>query len=57
MGIFTSLRRCWLGVENLEKLVFIYINWPNDAKLDYKMVERFISDFFATYDALLDDNE
>jgi hypothetical protein len=48
MGIFTSLIKCWLGVENLKKLVFIYINWPNDAKLDYKMVERSTSDCFAT---------
>lgn len=34
--------------------MFIYINWPNDAKLDYKMVEIFISDFFATYDDLFE---
>jgi hypothetical protein len=30
--VITSLRRCWLGIENLDKLVIIMKNWPNDPK-------------------------
>jgi hypothetical protein len=35
-GIFTNLRRCRLQTENLEKLVFVNKNWPNDTKVGWK---------------------
>ncbi len=31
IGVFTNLRRCHLGVENLDKLIMIYKNWLLDA--------------------------
>jgi len=57
VGIFTSLRWCQLKVENLKKMVFIYQNWPNDAKLDYKIAKGFVHDFFEVEDVILDDHE
>jgi hypothetical protein len=30
------LRRCHLQSENLEKLIFVNNNWPNDYKAHYK---------------------
>ncbi len=36
VGIFTNLRRYHLQTENLEKLIFVSKNWPNDAKFGCK---------------------
>jgi hypothetical protein len=33
--ILTKLRRCWLGVQNLDKLVMILKNWPSDVRTNY----------------------
>ncbi len=35
-GILTNLRRCHLQTENLEKLIFVNKNWPNDLKIGCK---------------------
>ncbi len=35
VDILTNLR-CHLQMANLEKLIFVNKNWPNDLKLDYK---------------------
>jgi hypothetical protein len=32
----TNLRKCHLQSKNLEKLIFVSKNWPNDARVDYK---------------------
>jgi hypothetical protein len=34
VGVITSLKRCQLGIENLDKLVTIMKNWPNDPKFE-----------------------
>jgi hypothetical protein len=31
VGMFTSWRQCHLGVENLDKFIMIYNNWPIHA--------------------------
>jgi len=31
--ILTNFRRCHLQSENLEKLIFVNKNWPNDLKI------------------------
>jgi hypothetical protein len=36
-GILTSLRRCWLQSENLNKLIFVSQNWPNDPRVGCNM--------------------
>jgi hypothetical protein len=35
-GKFTNLGRCHLQIENLEKLIFVSKNWPNDPKIGCK---------------------
>jgi hypothetical protein len=32
VGIFTNLKRCHLQRENLEKMIFVSKNWPNDPE-------------------------
>ncbi len=34
--IFTNLMKCCLHIENLEKLIFVNKNWPNDSRIDCK---------------------
>ncbi len=36
VGILINLRRCHLQFENLEKLIFVNKNWPNDYKIGCK---------------------
>jgi hypothetical protein len=36
VGILTNFRRCHLQTENLEKLIFVNKNWPNDPKIGCK---------------------
>jgi hypothetical protein len=33
----TSLKRCWLQFENLDKLIFVNQNWPNDPRVGCNM--------------------
>jgi hypothetical protein len=33
VGIFTKLRRFCLQLNNLDKLIFVNKNWPNDLKV------------------------
>jgi hypothetical protein len=33
VGIFTNLRRCCLQSNNLDKIIFISKNWPNDPRV------------------------
>jgi len=35
-GILINFRRCHLQIENLEKLIFVNKNWPNDHKIRCK---------------------
>jgi hypothetical protein len=32
----TNLRRCDLQLNNLERLIFMSKNWPNDPRFDFK---------------------
>ncbi len=34
--ILTNLKKCRLQIENLEKLIFINKNWPNDPRIGWK---------------------
>ncbi len=36
VGILINLRRHCLQTENLEKLIFVNKNWPNDPKIGCK---------------------
>jgi hypothetical protein len=35
-GIFTSIRKCRLQLENLDNLIFVNKNWPNDHRVSCK---------------------
>jgi hypothetical protein len=35
-NIFTNFKRCRLRYKNLEKLIFVNKNWPNDARVGCK---------------------
>ncbi len=56
--MLTSLQQCHLRVENLDKLVMIYKNWPIDAQVNCKLVvgDR-LGKFFVAKDTLLEENE
>jgi len=47
VGIITSLKHCQLGIENLDKLVLIMKNWPNDPRFGctsgFKSFEEFLN--------------
>ncbi len=30
VGILTTLRNCWLQIDNLDKLIFVHENWPSN---------------------------
>jgi hypothetical protein len=33
---YSNLKRCYLQIENLEKLIFVNKNWPNDLRIGRK---------------------
>jgi hypothetical protein len=57
-GVLTSLQQCHIRVENLDKLVMIYKNWPIDVQVDCKLVvEDRQGEFFVAKNKLLEENE
>jgi hypothetical protein len=57
-SMLISLQLCHLKVENLDKLVMIYKNWPIDAQVYCKLfVGDKLREFFVAKDPLLDENE
>jgi hypothetical protein len=36
VGILTNFKRCCLQLKNLEKLIFVTKNWPNDVRVGCK---------------------
>jgi len=57
ISVFTSLQKCRFGVENLNSLVMIYKNWPNDVKVGCSLANDDVTKFFATKANLLKLNE
>lgn len=58
VGVFTSLLQCRPGVENLNKLIMIYKNWPSNAWLDYKLVDGDkLAEFFVAQDTLKENED
>jgi hypothetical protein len=57
--IITRLKHCYLGIENLDKLIIIMKNWPNDLKLGCvtsSMVEC-LEEYLDVYNYLFEKNE
>ncbi len=42
VGNLINLRRCHLQLKNLEKLINVNKNWPNDYKVSYKMIIKLV---------------
>ncbi len=47
-GILTNLRRCCLQIKNLNKLIFVNKNWPNDLQIGCKFAFDLL-EFFKRY--------
>lgn len=61
-GVITSLQRRKLGMDklgmdNLESLVLISKNWPDETRNDTKLEEISLPHFLAVEDSIIDDNE
>lgn len=58
VGVFSSLKRCYLKVDNLDKLVIIYKNQPIDAQNDCNLVDgQKVAELFVVKQILLEENE
>ncbi len=42
VGILVNLRICHLQLQNLEKLIFVSKNWPNDARVGCKAFHNLV---------------
>jgi hypothetical protein len=29
-GVLTTFKRCWFQIDNLDKLIFVHMNWPSN---------------------------
>jgi len=47
-GVLTSFRKCPLEVENLDSLLMIYKNWPNDARAGCNLANEDVTKPFTT---------
>jgi hypothetical protein len=52
----TSLERCWLQSENLDKLIFVSQNWPNDPKVECNMLSTLL-EFIEKYEIVEEELE
>jgi hypothetical protein len=57
VGVLTSLRRCRFGAKNLDSLLMIYKNWPNDARVECNLANENDIKCFATQAYLLETHE
>jgi hypothetical protein len=57
VGIITSLKRCQLGIENLDKLVLIMKNWPNDLRFECTSGLKSFEEFFNSESGIIFLNE
>ncbi len=57
VGVITSLERCWHGIVNLDKLILIMKNWPNDLKFGCTNGPKSFEKFFNFEDDVVFENE
>ena len=55
--VMTSLRRCHLGLSNLNGLIMIYKNWPIDARSACKLASTNVVEFSNNEHEILDNHE
>ena len=58
-GVLTSLRRCRLGLNNLDSLIMINKNWPDDSRHECEVtpVVKDVKEYFAKEMEQVDDFE
>lgn len=52
----TSLRRCRLGLSNVNGLIMIYKNWPTDARSECEVASTNVVEFLNKEHEILDDH-
>ena len=52
--VLTNLRYMKLCIDNLESLVMIYTNWPNDSCVGCTLYE-YLADWYSKEDEVLDE--
>jgi hypothetical protein len=55
--VITSLKCCWHGIVNLDKLILIMKNWPNDLKFGCTNGSKSFEEFFNFEDDVVFENE
>jgi len=55
VGILMSLKRCWLQSENLNKLILVNQNWPNDPRVGCNMPSTLVE--FIEKDEIVEELE
>jgi hypothetical protein len=58
-SVLTSLRRCRLGLNNLDSLIMINNNWPDDSRRECEVTEvvKDVKDYFAKEMEIVDEAE
>ncbi|KAG0573230.1 hypothetical protein KC19_VG160100 [Ceratodon purpureus] len=46
-SVLTGLRRCRLGLDNLDSLIMIFKNWPDDARHECEVVAEDVQEFYS----------
>ncbi len=52
-----GLKHCWLGIENLDKLVLIMKNWPDDLRFGCKSGPKSFEEFLNFENGVVFENE
>jgi len=55
--VITGLKCCWLGIENLDKLVLIMKNWLDDPRFGCKSGFKSFEEFLNFEDGVVFENE
>lgn len=56
-SVLTSLCHCHLGLSNMDSLLMIYKNWPDNTRAHCKSAPNNVQEFFEPEFRLLDDYE
>jgi hypothetical protein len=56
VGVLTSIRRCTLEVENIDKLVIVLNNWTFDVCMEFDKKGGSFDDFLNEKATLIEDN-
>lgn len=55
--VITSLKCCWLGIKNLNKLVLVMKNWPDDLGFGCTTKPKSIKEYLEIKNGMVLENE